>query len=91
MPLPGLDLDHHVVEVRFRPQQQRGVGVDQLHVFGLDVHADDGVAVFELDRGDLAHLDAGDHDRLALAGRDRLRGLELAGDVVEFFAHERRP
>ena len=63
----GFDLDHHVVEVGFRPQQQGRVGVDQLQVLGLDVHADDGVAVFEIDRGDLADLDAGDVDRLALA------------------------
>ena len=56
----GVDLDGHVVEVRFRPQQQGRVGVDQLQVLGLDVHADDGVAVFEVDRGDLADLDAGD-------------------------------
>ena len=86
-----VDLDDHVVEVRFRPQQQGRVGVDQLHVLGLDVHADDGVAVFEVDRGDLADLDAGDVDRLALARGDRLRGGELAGDVVEFFADERQP
>ena len=59
--------------------------------FGLDVHADDGVAVFEVDRGDLADLDAGDVDRLALARRDRLRGRELGRDVVEFFADERQP
>ena len=44
---------------------------------GLDVHADDGVAVFEVDRGDLADLDAGDVDRLALARRDRLAEREL--------------
>ena len=66
-PLPGVDLDDHVVEAGFRPQQEGRVGVDQLHVLGLDVHADDGVAVFEVDRGDLADLDAGDVDRLALA------------------------
>ena len=59
--------------------------------FGLDVHADHGVAVFERDRGDLADLDAGDVDRLALARRDRLGGFELAGDVGEFFADERAP
>ncbi len=74
----GIDLDHHVVEVGLRPQQQAGVGVDQVEVFGLDVHADDGVAVFEVDRGDLADLDAGDVDRLALAGRDRLGGGEVS-------------
>ncbi len=73
----GVDLDHHVVEVRFRPQQQRRVGVDQLQVLGLDVHADDGVAFLEVDRGDLADLDAGDHDRLPLARGDRLRVAEV--------------
>ncbi len=79
MPLAaaGFDLDDHVVEVGLRSQQQARVGVDQFHVFGLDVHADDGVAVFEIDRGDLADLDAGDVDRLALAGGDRLCGREL--------------
>ena len=85
------DLDDHVVEVRFRPHQQGRVGVDQFHVLGLDVHADDGVAVFERDRGDLADLDAGDVDRLALARGNRLRGFELTRDVDEFFADERRP
>ncbi len=85
------DLDHHVVEVGLRPQQHGRVGVDQLHVLGLDVHADDGVAVFEVDRGDLADLDAGDVDRLALPGRDRLGGGELGGDVVEAFADEGDP
>ena len=87
----GVDLDDHVVEVGFRPQQEGRVGVDQLHVLRLDVHADDGVAVFEVDRGDLADLDAGDVDRLALARRDRLRGRELGRDVVEFFADQRQP
>ena len=85
------DLDDHVVEVRFRAHQQGRVGVDQFHVLGLDVHADHRVAVFERDRGDLADLDAGDVDRLALARGDRLRGFELTGDVDEFFAHERGP
>ena len=88
---PGADLDGHVVEVRFRPQQQGRVGVDQLHVLRFDVHADLGVAFLERDRGDLADLDAGDHDRLALAGGDRLGGFELTGDVDELFADEGRP
>ena len=59
--------------------------------FGLDVHADDGVPVLERDRGDLADLDAGDDDRLALARGDRLGGFELTGDVDELFADERGP
>jgi hypothetical protein len=87
----GIDLDHHVVEVGFRPQQQAGVGVDQFEVLGFDVHADDGVAVLEVDRGDLADLDAGDVDGLALARRHRLGGGEVAADVDEFFADQRQP
>ena len=39
------DLDRHVVEVGFRPQQQRRVGMDQVEVLGLDMHADDGVTI----------------------------------------------
>ncbi len=85
------DLDDHVVQPGFRPQQEARVGVDQLHVFGHDVHADDGVPVFEVDRGDLADLDAGDVDRLALARRHRLGGRELGRDVLEFFADEGQP
>ena len=61
----------------FGRSSRRRVGVDQLQVLGLDVHADHGVAVFEVDRGDLADLDAGDHHRLALAGRDRLGVAEV--------------
>ena len=53
-----------------------------------DVHADDGVAVFEVNRGDLADLDPGDVDRLTLARRDRLGGGELSGHVDELFADE---
>ena len=87
----GVDLDDHVVEVGFRPQQQGRVGVDQVDVLRLDVHADDGVAVFEVDRGDLADLDAGDVDRLALARGDGLGGGELARHVGEFFADEGDP
>jgi hypothetical protein len=86
-----IDLDHHVVEVGFRSQQQRSVAVDQLHVLGHDVHPDHGVAVDQFDRGDLADLDAGDVDRLSLPRGDRLGGGELAGDVGEFFADERQP
>ena len=71
------DLDDHVVESGFRPQQEVRVGVDQLHVLRLDLHPDHRVAVFEADRGDLADLDAGDVDRLALARGDRLGGREL--------------
>jgi hypothetical protein len=55
--------------------------MDQVEVLGLDVHADDRVAIFEVYRGDLADLDAGDIDRLALAGRDRLGGGEVSRDV----------
>ena len=35
-------------------------------------------AVLELDRGDVADPDAGDAHRLALAGRDGLRGLDIS-------------
>ncbi len=91
LPSPGLDLDGHVVEVGFRPQQQRRVGVDQVQVLRLDVHADHRVAVFEVDRGDLADLDAGDDHRLALARRDGLRVVEVRRQVDEVFADERRP
>src|SRR4029079_19704782 len=87
----GVDLDGHVVEVGFRPQQQTRIGVDQLQVLRLDVHADDGVTVFQVDRGDLADLDAGDHHRLALAGGDRLGVAEVGAEVDEVFADEGRP
>jgi hypothetical protein len=44
--------------------------MDQLQVLGLESMPTTGVAVFEVDRGDLADLDSGDDDRLALAWRD---------------------
>ena len=91
VPAPRFDLDHHVVQPGFRPQQELRVGMDQLHVLRLDLHPDHRVAVFEVDRADLADLDPGDVDRLALTGGDRLRGRELGRDVFEFFADQGQP
>ncbi len=47
--------------------------------------------VFEVDRADLADLDAGDVDRLALARGDRLRGGELGVELVEVLAEAGDP
>jgi hypothetical protein len=86
-----VDLHDHVVQPGFRPQLEAGVGVDQLHVLGLDVHADHGVPAFEVDRGDFADFDPGDVNRLTLPRRDGLGGRELGRDVVEFFPDQRQP
>ena len=86
-----IDLDHHVVQAGLRPQQQRGVVVDQRRVLVVDLHADHGVAVLELHAGDLADLDPGDVDRLALAGRDGLRGGEVGLELEAVGPDQRHP
>ena len=53
--------------------------------------AHDGVAVLEVDRADLADLDAGDLDRLALARGHGLGGAELGVQLVEVLAEDREP
>ena len=84
----GVQLGHHVLQAGLGPQQDRRVAVDA-RVVALDVHADDRAAVLELDAGDLADLDAGDVDRLALPRRDRLRGRQLGLDLHVVLAQER--
>ena len=74
-----------------RAQEQPGVRVDQRRVLGLDVHPDDGVAVLDADRVDLADLDPGDHHGLPLARGHGLGRGELAAEVVEALAEEGDP
>ena len=45
----------------------------------------------QLDLGDVADLDPGDDHRLALAGRDRLRGLELGLELERLLLEDRDP
>ncbi len=71
--VPGIELDEHVLEAGARAQQRRGVGVDQVLVLLIDLHLHDRGPVLQRDVADLADLDPGDPDRLALSGRDRLR------------------
>jgi hypothetical protein len=82
------ELGHHVLEAALGPHEDRGVAVDR-RVVALDLHAHDRLAVLELDARDLADLDAGDVDRLALARRDRLRGRELGLDLDEVGSEQR--
>ena len=79
-------LEEHVLEAGLRAQQDRRVLVDG-QVVAVDAEGDDGDAVLELDVLDVADLDAGDPERLALAGDDGLGrlelGLELEGPLLE--------
>ena len=84
------ELGDHVLQAGLGPQQDRRVAVDAV-VARLDLHADDRAPVLELDALDLADLDAGDVDGLALARRDGLGGLHLRLDLVEVRADHRHP
>ena len=57
----------------------------------LELERHDRLAVLEPHARDLADLDAGDVDRLALARRDRLGGRELRLDLGEVLAEHREP
>ena len=54
LPVPGVDLDEHVLERRLRPQQRGGVLADQVLVLVLDLDVDDREPVLELDARDAA-------------------------------------
>ena len=86
-----VDLDHHVVEAGLRAQQQRGVLLDQLGLVVVDLHRHLGLAVLEIDRRDVADLDAGDDHRLALARRHGLGRGELGVDLEPLLAEDRDP
>ena len=73
----GIERQVHVLEAGLGAQQDGGVLVDRL-VLVLDLHLDDRAAVLEGHVADVADLDAGDVHGLALAGHDRLGGLQLA-------------
>ena len=81
-------LGHHVLQAGLRAQEDGRVAIDR-RVLALDLHPHDRLAVLQLDARDLAHLDAGDVHRLALARRDRLRRGELGLDRDDVLAQER--
>ena len=63
-----VDLDRHVLKPGARPQQQRGVRMDERRVLVVDLHGDDRAAALEVRPGDAADVDPGDGHRLALPG-----------------------
>ena len=85
-----VELEEHVLERRRRAHQDRRVLVDR-QVLALDREGHDALAVLEVDVGDVADLDAGDADRLALAGDDRLRRLELGLELEGLLLEDRDP
>ena len=85
-----IELEEHVLERRRRAHQDRRVLVDR-QVLALDREGHDALAVLEVDVGDVADLDAGDADRLALAGHDRLGGLELGLQLEGLLLEDRDP
>ena len=85
-----VELDGHVLQRRLGAQQHRRVAVDRA-VLLVDVQRHHRDSVAEAHVGDQPHLDPGDRDRLALAGRDRLRGLEVGVDRVVARADHRDP
>ena len=68
-----VQLGDHVLEAGLGPQQHGRVAVDAACSRSMSMPMTR-LAVLELDAGDLADLDAGDVDRLALARRDGLGG-----------------
>ena len=78
------------LQAGLRPQQHRRVLVDR-QVLAIDVERDDGAAVLELDLRDVADADAGDPERLALTGDDRLRRLELGLELEGLLLEDRDP
>ena len=74
----------------FGPQQDRRVLVDGQEL-AVDVHRHHRVAVLELDLGDVADAHARDAHGLALAGGDRLRGLELGLELEGRLLEDRDP
>ena len=96
--VPGLGTKFYTVEAEFEtgqavvPGQGQTVNIAGVKVGDIgEVELEDGVAVPELDRADVAHLDAGDVHRLALAGHDGLARLELGLDLVEVRADSGNP
>ena len=72
LPVPGVDLEEHVLQAGLGAQQRGGVLLDVALVLGLQLQLDHGLAVLELDLADLADLHAGGAHRLALTRLDGL-------------------
>ena len=87
---PRVELEEHVLQAGTRAQEDRRVLVDREEL-AVDPERDDRDAVLELDVLDLPDLDAGDVDRLALAGDDRLGGRELGLELERLRLEDRDP
>ena len=72
------------------PEQDRRVAIDRQEV-AIDAERHDRDPVLELDVLDVADLDAGDAQRLALAGDDGLGGLELGLELEGTLLEDRDP
>ena len=88
--VPGSSSKNMSLQTGLRAQQDRRVLVDG-EVVAFDPEGDLGDAVDELDIADVADLDAGDADRLALAGDDGLGGLELGLELEGPLLEHRDP
>ena len=93
--LPGalcarVEREEHVLQAGARAHQDRRVLVDRQEL-AVDVERHDRASVHELDLGDVADPHAGHAQRLALAGNDRLRGLELGLELERFLLEDRDP
>ena len=84
-----VDLEEHVLQAGLRPQERRGVVLDEAVVLRLELELHDRVAVLELDLADLADLDPGYAHGLALAGLHRLGVGELGLDDERLLLDER--
>ena len=82
--------DDHVLQAGLGPQEHGRVRVDRV-VLLADVHGHQRAPVLQLHVLDLAHRDAGDVHRLALARGDGLRGGELRLEGEEVLAQDRDP
>ena len=87
---PGADLDRHVLQRRLGAHQHGRVLVEA-GVLGGDPHRHRGHAALHFHARDFTDLGAGDRDGLALAGGDRLGGLEAGLQRVGVFAQHRAP
>ena len=86
----GRELGDHVLQAGLRAQEHARVLVDRDRVL-LELERDDRLAALEPHARDLADLDAGDVDGLALARRDRLGARQLGVDLGEVLAEDRHP
>ena len=86
----GVDLDRHVLQPRLGAHQERRVTVEA-GVLGGHFHRHRGDPVLQVHARDFADLGAGDRDRLALARRQGLGGLELRLQRVVAAPQHRHP